>query len=157
MLSDPSFEIESSESNLPTTREAIDATAMDSLSEFMEVGENLDVIYDRKYVDSRFEFLLNKLESQNQITVDCLEKIYEFTRIIDKRVKEVDQSFIPVNSKLNNIENRIRNSRAYHPFDDIYPISLCTPYSIQASYFDVPNKFPNKVIQFWLLKQPKKC
>ena len=131
--------------------------AMDDSSNYVDPIEILDLRNLKHYVGSRFDFLYDKLEIQNGCTVACLDKIYEFIKSTGNSYHEFDQSFTSVNSKLNDIENRVRNHTAYYPLDDIYFIGLCDPLNIPGSYFDIPNKLPRKVIQFWYLKQRKNC
>src|SRR5271163_4482849 len=105
----------------------------------------------RSYIDNRFQQINDRLQQVD----DRFQQIDDRLQQIDDRFQQVDDRFQQVDNRFQDLEVLIKNSRATSSWQDIFPIRVRNPLAEPRNRYQTPPKFPNKVVKFWHLQQPR--
>lgn len=91
----------------------------------------------RVYMDGQFEQVNKKFEQVN------------------RRFEMVDERFDRLEARFDQMEGRVHNSLVHSSWDEIHVVGSFNPLAPPGSRFRMPEYFPNRVVKFWRLKEPR--
>lgn len=103
------------------------------------------------YMDGRFEQVNKKFEQVNR----RFEVVDERFEQVNRRFEMVDERFDRLEARFDQMEGRVHNSLVHSSWDEIHLVGSFNPLAPPGSRFRMPEYFPNRVVKFWRLKEPR--
>ena len=105
----------------------------------------------RVYMDGQFEQVNKKFEQVNR----RFEVVDERFEQVNRRFEMVDERFDRLEARFDQMEGRVHNSLVHSSWDEIHLVGSFNPLAPPGSRFRMPEYFPNRVVKFWRLKEPR--
>src|SRR5271155_3935788 len=123
---------------------------IDRSQELQDRGIKKEFQTMRTYVDGRFEEQRSYMDDRFQQVDDRFQQVDDRFQQVDDRFQQVDDRFQQVDDRFQQVEALMMNSKAASSWHDIVPIRVLNPHAEKE-----PPNFPNKVVKFWRLQQPR--
>jgi len=111
------------------------------------------------YMDGRFEQVNRRFEEQQTYMDGRFEEQQTYMdgrfEQVNRRFELVDERFDRLEARFDQMEGRVHNSLVHSSWDEIHPVGSFDPLAPPGSRFQMPEYFPNRVVKFWRLKEPR--